>query len=36
VRTDYRPIAWAAMAVALACLVAHLALARQRQAGGPA
>ncbi|MCX5682241.1 MAG: BatA domain-containing protein [Planctomycetota bacterium] len=34
VQTDYRPIAWVAMALALACLVAHLALARQRQAGG--
>jgi hypothetical protein len=34
VQTDYRPIAWAAMALALACLVAHMALARQRQAGG--
>lgn len=34
VQTDYRPIAWAAMALALACLVAHLAIARQRQPGG--
>jgi hypothetical protein len=34
VQTDYRPVAWVAMALALACLVAHLALARQRQAGG--
>ena len=34
VRSDYRPIAWAAMALALACLVAHLVLARQRAAGG--
>lgn len=34
VQTDYRPVAWAAIALALACLVAHQALARQREAGG--